>query len=130
MTPERFMLPINQYDKDGHYIKTFPSLIDIEKIYPDNKKIKSVVRVKHSVYSEGYQWKLDEGERKDIEPYIPQKGRAVVQLDQQTGEVINRFRSIKEAKETLGINNVGAVLAGKRNTCGGFCFKYEDEMDE
>lgn len=130
MTPERFMLPINQYDKDGHYIKTFPSLIDIEKIFPDNTKIKSVVRVKHSVYSEGYQWKLDEGERKDIEPYIPQKGRAVVQLDQQTGEVINRFRSIKEAKETLGINNVGAVLAGKRNTCGGFCFKYEDEMDE
>ena len=127
--PERYLLPINQYDKDGHYIRTYSTLVEIWELYPDyTKSINRVVRVDHSIYYQGFLWKLDEGNHEDIESYVTNKGRAIIQIDPDTKEIIGRFRSIREASAETGANNIGAVLAGKRKRAGNSCWKYEDEF--
>lgn len=87
-----------------------------------------MVRVDHSIYYQGFLWKLDEGNHEDIESYVPNKGRAIIQIDPDTKEIIGRFRSIREASAETGANNIGAVLVGKRKQAGNSCWKYEDEF--
>ena len=126
--PELYLLPINQYDKNGHYIRTYSTLIEIHELHSKyTKSINRVVRVDHAIFYKGYMWKLDDGDHKDIKPYVPFKGRAVLQINKETGEIIARFRSILEAHEETGINNIGAVLAGNRAEAGECFWEYEDE---
>ena len=114
------------YDKDGHYLKTYVSLLEIHKLYPNFKKtINRVVRVEHEIFYGGYLWKLDNGDHDDIKSYTPYKGKAIIQICPDTGEILGRYRSIREATEQTGINNIGAVLTGKRTQAGGFHWQYE-----
>lgn len=51
--------------------------------------------------------------------------RKIIQYDLEMNE-INKFNSIKEAMDTLGITSIKAVLYGYQKSAGGFIFGYDD----
>ena len=55
---------------------------------------------------------------------------SVLQID-KTGNIINRFNSIKEAERNLGISNshISECCKGKRKTANGFVWRYERGND-
>lgn len=58
--------------------------------------------------------------------------RKVIQLDANTGEVLNTYNSLIEAGEAVGVvpSTISKVLIGKNQTGGGFKWKYENQEDE
>jgi hypothetical protein len=55
--------------------------------------------------------------------------KSVQQLDRCTGEIIDTFKSIKEAYIKTNATNINRCLAGKRMASGGFAWKYTDDKD-
>lgn len=53
--------------------------------------------------------------------------KAVLQIDKNTNEVIAEFPSVAEVKRQFGFSqgNITYCCLGKRNTCGGFIWKYK-----
>lgn len=116
-------VPVNQYDLNGKYIKTFPSFSKAADLFKGRRSISAlytaVVR-KHASY--GFQWRFADGtEPHDIEPYKPathNKPKRVDMIDPNTGEVLQTFNSIKSAQAAMGHPKKGAgmitaVLIGK-----------------
>ena len=60
----------------------------------------------------------------------PKKFCGVYQIDTTTGEVIQYFKSIKLAAETLGTSrrNITNAAQGKQNTAAGFAWAYADNQ--
>lgn len=52
--------------------------------------------------------------------------KAIIQLTLD-GKIIREFSGIKEAESDLKLNNVAAVLAGKRNHAGGYFFIFKKD---
>ena len=57
--------------------------------------------------------------------------KKVCQIDLKTGEIINIFNSISEAKKSLGVSkeNISQVCKGKRKKCLGYGWKYFEKGD-
>lgn len=55
-------------------------------------------------------------------------GVAVIQIDKETGETINRYSSLHEASRHTGllVNSIYVCCRGKRKTAGGFRWEYEE----
>ncbi len=60
---------------------------------------------------------------------IANRSRPVLQLDKNTGEIIKRFSSVKEAQMALGTSYVSKCCRGKQNTTAGYKWKYENESE-
>lgn len=54
------------------------------------------------------------------------KQRAVLQYDLQ-GNFINEYKSVKNAKEVTKCSHLDACCRGKRNSAGGFIWRYKDD---
>ena len=70
------------------------------------------------------------GTRKErvIEKQINGKcSKLVLQIDKTTNEVIAEFPSINEVQRQLGISHISECCLGKRNTAGGYKWKYKEE---
>lgn len=52
--------------------------------------------------------------------------RAVEQIDIKTGEVIASYNTIREAHEKTKIYHISSVCSGKRNTAGGYKWRYKN----
>ena len=52
--------------------------------------------------------------------------RAVRQVDISTGEVLNTFRSISEARRMTRINHIHCVLSGRRKKAGGYFWELAE----
>ena len=54
--------------------------------------------------------------------------KPILQIDLETGKVIKKWASLKEAGKALGIfpQNIGKVARGKRNHAGGYGWQYEE----
>lgn len=129
--PELYLMPVNQYTKNGKYLKTYATILEAQQRNPAIKSIQKASRVNHAVYSGGFQWKTDDGDHSDIGSYIGHNSRAVAQIDLETGNVINIFNSVSEAAALTGLQkaNIEYVCLGKRNKCGGFFWKYADDTN-
>lgn len=53
--------------------------------------------------------------------------KPVLQIDQLTDAIIAEFPSINEVERQLGISHISECCLGKRNTAGGFKWKYKEE---
>jgi hypothetical protein len=78
----------------------------------------------------GYQWRYDDGNRLDIEPYnsyhaCPKRRKAVLKYDLQ-GNFIRRYDSISVATNAENIKHIGSCCSGKRKTAGGYIWKYAE----
>ena len=66
--------------------------------------------------------------------FSPQGGKAnsipVVQLDKKTNQILNIFPSAVEAEKATGIqNHINAVCKGKRQSAGGFKWRYATQEE-
>lgn len=53
------------------------------------------------------------------------KYKEVEQIDLITKNIINTFKSLKDAKELTGIKTIGKVCLGQRNKAGGYFWRYK-----
>lgn len=78
----------------------------------------------------GFYWCYEEdlGKLKNKVSYVDPRKRRVLQIDKNTGEVIEVFNSTKEAADKFGIGseNISRCCSGKTKTCAGYIFKYAD----
>ena len=124
------MRPVNQYDLDGHYIRTYRSI-------EEAKNATGAVSIAHllsgkTAYksSGGYLWRADTGNHENIPP----RGgmwRAVLQIDPKTNKVIEKYRSVTEAAKITGKSRASIIKSCKRvrNSAAGYIWRYADDSD-
>lgn len=124
--------PINQYDLDGHYIRTFSSINEAIDSIPNAKpgSFYACINPKRqgdSAY--GFMWKYDDGNHDDISRIPYKSTKAVVKIDKKTGEILEEYKSMARAAESLGIsmNKVRYACEGRTDKFNSFILKYKYE---
>lgn len=119
--------PVNQYDLNGHYLKTFASLTGAAAVVsPNGKGCASICAclkgAQRTAY--GFMWRYaDIGDSSDIPPYSPRTPKSGRELPQSVrvrqlsldGTVVAEFDSIREAHIKTGMseNAIQLQLSGK-----------------
>ncbi len=121
---------INKYTLDGHYICTFPSLIDARKTIQnsDGGAICAAVnpnRQGDTAY--GYMWKYDTGNHSDIAPVKYKLQKQVVKIDKKTGNKMCEYKSMTVAAKELGvhINHIRKACEGTEDISNDFYLRYK-----
>jgi hypothetical protein len=60
---------------------------------------------------------------------VAMRSKPVLQIDKETGAIINRFNSVKEANEALKTSYVSKCCHGKQMTTAGYKWRFENETD-
>ena len=124
--------PVNQYDLDGKYIRTFTSIAAAKRSIPGAGAISRVLNDEDTVSqsSGGFQWKYDTGDHSDI-PALHVNGREVLQIDPVSYKLIAEFDSMAEAERKTGVSSKQIIKSCKRDhvTAGGFIWRYKDDPD-
>ena len=58
----------------------------------------------------------------------PKVCKPVYKIDIITGEILDTYPSTREAERMNGINGVSKVCKGKRKTCGGYYWKFQEKV--
>jgi len=113
--PESYgiMKAVNQFDLEGKYIKTFPSVKSAsESVSSRSQSIsdacKGVDGNGYKVYARfGFQWRYDSGDHSDIEKASRKKGKLVTQYA-LSGRYIKSYASLVEAAKAVkvGVKNI------------------------
>lgn len=119
--------PVNQYDLDGHYIKTYESVSAAKKavgVNPSNS-LNSNGKIKTAG---GFQWLYDTGNHMNISPVNQKRvcDKAVIQIKVDDKTVVAKYATISEASRVCGINrtNISLACRDERKTAGGYIWKY------
>lgn len=118
---------INQYDKDGVYLKTFASQTDAANdVGVDGATIRGVLSGE-GIIAGGYMWRFYLGSTENISPARKKnvRGKPVDQFS-LSGEFINRYESAQEAsaKTDCWHQTIAKCCLGKRKKTGGYIWKY------
>lgn len=123
--------PVDQYDLDGNYIKTWPSASEIQKCL--NIKSSNITMVckgyKNRKSAGGFMWKYsDSANPKPVYLNESHIGKPVDQFDLQ-GNYIKTWPNCKTASKQLNIYGINGVCRGckYRKTAGGFIWKYSNQ---
>ena len=121
---------VNQYDKNGNYIKTYDSCSEAARILEVSNSAISNACKKHSLCSE-YQWRYqDESNinKDSIGKYNSElfNNKEVCQYTLD-GEYIKSYSSITIAQRETGASKIGMVCVGKRHSSGGYIWKYKEK---
>lgn len=121
--------PIKQYDLQGNYIKTFPSVSMAMRFLNKNScsHILQCCNKERSSYC-NYIWRYGD----DIEKVLPQSfihTRKVSQYD-LSGNFIRVFNTVKDAAQAVGINpnNISRACRGGRPSAGGYKWQYAEKQ--
>ena len=103
--------PINQYNLDGKYIRSYRSISEAKRILRGKKGDAICAAVNPNRNGEtayGYMWRYDNGDHSDIQSVKYKKKRAVLQLDVNTGEIIYEYDSMAKAARSIhaGISGI------------------------
>ena len=124
---------INQYDKNGKYIKTWLNCREAADYYGCyygviHKVCKREFGCKTCM---GFQWRyVDDCD--DIEEYRNEHLKSVYMVDFDTKNIIKRFDSIIGASDETGIRagDISAVCRGVQKTAGGYIWTFSDSYNE
>lgn len=116
---------IYQYSLDAEFIREFNCALDAHRetgISYENI-IGAANRHNGQIRAGDYLWTYDREE--EMKPYLGRAVKPVACYDKQ-GKLIAIYNSAIEAKLATGVNpsNIGQCCKGKRETAGGFCWKY------
>ncbi len=122
---------VNQYDLKGHYIRTYPSIVEAKKTigWSDGGAIEAAVNPKREGYTAyNYIWKYDNGDHSDIEPIKYKAQKAIVKIDCVSGELVHEYKSIAEASRELGAHpgKIKRACGGDDSIFEGFRIRYRD----
>lgn len=127
-TLSKFTREIYQLDANsGKKIASFISSKDVErKLGLDASSISKACKGKLFEIG-GYLWCYAEDYATWEKPQYTRMNARVKQIDYHTREVIEVFKSAREAFEKTGIayQNISKVCNGKRNRAGGYCWEFE-----
>ena len=115
--------PVNQYDLDGNFIKSWDSTLDAGLFL--NKNHKSIISAASgkSNISYGFRWAYNGNELKDIK----RKNHKFIYQYNLNGDFIKKWYTIQMASNQLKIGQSGIVecARGRLKTSGGFIWKYK-----
>lgn len=122
-------LKINQYSLEGQFIKTWPSMANVEKKTGILNSKVAMACIGKRLSTGGYQWRYYKGNTDNI-PIVEQyknrgESRRVNQYT-KSGEFIKTFDSLADAAKDVGVCRpaINHVLAGRTQTSGGFKWSY------
>lgn len=120
--------PINQYDAEGHYIKTYPSVQEVYRQIGHGNYARAAQTPNSLCY--GYQWRYDNGDYSNIEPYnsfhpAPKRRKAILQYDLD-GNFIREYESIEQIIEKDESSHISDCCNKKRNSALGYIWRYKD----
>ena len=123
--------PVNQYDLDGHYIRTYRSITEANRATGAGSISQVVACNSNYKSSGGYQWQEDTGNHEDIPP-VKEIRRSVLQIEPKTNRVISEYYSITEASKTTGIDpsNISRCCRGACKSAGKFVWRYGDDPED
>ena len=125
---------VDQYDKNGKFIKQWPHLIDASKeLKIDSSSIIKVIKGKR-VRAGGFVWRYKDepfakyrttDKHTTPKNYVSKSKKPVAQFSKD-GELINKYDSLKTASKNTNIDDssIGAVCNNKRKTAGGYVWKF------
>ena len=128
------IFPVYQIDiNNGEIINKFKSVRIAEKMTnTDRNKIIKCARNEISDTG-GYKWIYIEKNTKDYYDFFINDGRIknVLQIDINNGEIINKFKSVRDASNFIGIDDGGisCCLNGKQKSAGGYFWKYNNDIN-
>jgi NUMOD4 motif/NUMOD1 domain len=130
---EAFGTKVSQYKMNGRRIAVYPTINDAAKATGISNANISSVFSKKRFSAGGFYWLKGYGPVKiDLSGYeygvtvrAKNKQKPVRQLSKK-GKPLQRFESIKEAAENVGVNSTTVIgaLKGKHETAGGYRWKY------
>jgi len=116
---------VNQYDLDGKFVATYVSAAEASrKMSLPKDRISIVIGRKDREYL-GFFWCYAS------ELTVPKKPkkRYVQKICPKTCKILAEYATCREAAESLesgNAKNINAVINGRRNKCGGFCWKISE----
>ena len=123
-------LKVNQYSLDGKYLATYRSIVEAaDKTGVHKNDISTCARGSkcHGKYLKktagGFMWKYYAGETSDIKPFHNDCEKKVLQIDANTGAVLNSYDTIKEAIESnpgVTRSNISNALRSKSHYGKGY----------
>lgn len=120
---------VKQFRLDGTLVKEYLSIKDAERETGIvNSGISKCCKKGSGQYC-GFMWRYSNEVGNKIEPYIYPTSKAVLKINPQTGEILEKYLSVKEASINCNISacHISSVCKGKRKTAGGYIWKYADE---
>ena len=113
---------IIQLSLDGEYIKTYKSISEACKALNKsgrNQEIKNCLNGKYST-AFGFVWKY-----KDKANVVREKKPMIIQMDIDTGLIINKYKSVKEASlaTSISVPNINNCIRGRQKKAGGYIWK-------
>ena len=138
------MKKVNQYDLDGHYITTFPSIASAAASTGKKSTLRLYKALTETVKTAyGYQWRYADSVdgNSDIAPFVSMQGKGkrtpVDMIDIETGEIVRSFDSIAEACIAIGTKGAKTTfyewMHGKKhpdNIMYGYRWKTSDMPGE
>jgi hypothetical protein len=120
--------PIIQLDLKGNFIKEWKSAVDAAKFLNGLETNISNVARNNSTIAYGYIWVYkDNYINFDLRKHFENtRYKRVVQLD-LSGNYIDTFYTISEAKRITGASNIYTVCKGIQHTSGGFKWMFEED---
>lgn len=124
---------IEMYDLNGNYIKNYPSISAAARDLKCETSFISGVLQGRRPTAKGFQFKFKDDNITIIKPFQKQKsgptGKTVLQYD-LNDNFIAEYISASEAARQLNLHaqNISGVCRGLKHTCGGFKWKYKDEI--
>lgn len=122
--------PVNKYTLEGKYICTYSSLADAKDSIPnrDGEAIGAAVnpnRAGETAY--GFMWKYDNGYHGDIGHVQYKAQKAVVKIDDKTGEIIDEYQSMVKASKAIGVSldKIRTECSGQQKQFDGFSLRYK-----
>ena len=121
---------VNQYDKQGHYLRTFETVSEAKRMTGISTIFHTLRKDNPRSLAGGYQWRYDTGNHEDIPPaHVP--GRPVIQINRVSGQVIQEFPSLAEAARAVGLRRQSIFMNCQGNTtkAGGFIWRYAERPE-
>lgn len=119
---------INQYDLQGHYLRTYFSIAEAQRNIGinDGGAIHAAVNPKRQGETAyGYMWKYDTGDHSDIESVQYKVRKTVLKIENESGIIVAEYSSLSEAARENNVSNntiTRACETGKVKA--GYYFKF------
>lgn len=130
------IIPVNQYDKEGNFIRTFNSITDVERELGLNRS--NIVQCCKRTYGfksvGGYQWRYSD-DCDDISKFSIKENifENFVNMYDLNGKFIKQFRNIKTAKRETGCSSITQCCSEKYKKytqSGGYQWRYAKDIND